>query len=403
MTSKRNLVILFITIVVMMIGFGIVIPILPFYIESFGVSGRELGLLMASFALMQLIFSPVWGGLSDRIGRKPVLMLGVFGNAIAMLWMGLSGSYGMLLLARVTSGILSSATLPTAMAYISDSTSSENRGGGMGTIAAAMGVGMILGPGLGGWLGDASLSVPFFAASGLSLLVLLLVLLILPESLPVEKRDTAGGVRGPNFKQMWRSLFGPLGYLMVFSFLISFGLTNFESIFGLYALEQFGYGPAEVGTMLTVMGVTSVIVQGGLTGPLTKRWGECRIIQGALLVSAIGFVLMLGAFNYVTMVATIIFFIVGNTLLRPTTAALISKRSDERGQGAALGLHNSFMSLGRIVGPLWAGSIFDYNMALPYVSGAVIMAIGLATTFVWLTCRPRQEVELEMSQSQAQV
>jgi len=394
------MVILFITIVVMMVGFGIVIPILPFYVESFGVSGRELGLLMASFALMQLIFSPVWGGLSDRIGRRPVLMIGVFGNALAMLWMGLSGSYSMLLVARVTAGILSSATLPTAMAYISDSTSEENRGGGMGAIAAAMGVGMILGPGIGGWLGDVNLSIPFFVASGLSLLVLVLIALVLPESLAPEKRSTDGKLRGPNFRGMWQSLFGPLGYLMFLSFLISFGLTNFESIFGLYALEQFGYGPADVGTLLVVMGITSVIVQGGLTGPFTRRWGECRVIQGALLVSAIGFVLMLGAFNFVTLVITIIFFIVGNTLLRPTTSALVSKRSDEKEQGAMLGLQNSFMSLGRIVGPLWAGSAFDRHMTLPYVTGAIVMGIGFVTTMFWLTCRPKTEIDLDISEVQ---
>ena len=400
MTSKRNMVILFITIVVMMIGFGIVIPILPFYVESMGVSGSGLGFLIGSFSLMQLIFSPVWGGLSDRIGRRPVLMIGVFGNAIAMLWMGLSGNYWMLFTARVTAGILSSATFPTAMAFISDSTSEENRGGGMGAIAAAMGVGMVLGPGIGGWLGDINLSIPFFAASGLSLLVLVFIALALPESLAPEKRDTGGKLRGPNFKGMWQSLFGPLGYLMFLSFLISFGLTNFESIFGLYVLEQFGYGPADVGTLLVVMGITAVIVQGGLTGPITKRWGECRVIQGALLVSAIGFVLMLGAFNYGTLVATIVFFIIGNTLLRPTTSALVSKRSNEKEQGAMLGLHNSFMSLGRIAGPLWAGSVFDHHMSLPYVTGAIAMGIGLVTTLFWLTCRPKTEIELDVSEVQ---
>jgi DHA1 family multidrug resistance protein-like MFS transporter len=396
-SNRRNLATLFITIVVMMIGFGIIIPILPFYIKSMGVSGRELGLLMASFSLMQLIFSPVWGSLSDRIGRKPVLMIGVFGNAIAMLWMGLSDNYWMLLTARVSAGILSSATLPTTMAYISDSTSEENRGGGMGAIAAAMGVGMILGPVLGGWLGGINLSIPFFVAAGLSVFVLVFITLVLRESLSLEKRNIDGQLRGPNFKNMRQSLFGPLGYLMFLSFLISFGLTNFEAIFGLYVLEQFGYEPADVGTFLMVMGVTSVIVQGGLTGPLTKRLGESRVIQGALMVSAIGFLLMLGAFNFISLLITIIFFIVGNTLLRPTTAALISKRSNEQEQGAALGLHNSFMSLGRIVGPLWAGFVFDYNLSLPYISGAVIMVIGLLTTFVWLTRKPQGEMELEMS------
>jgi DHA1 family multidrug resistance protein-like MFS transporter len=224
------------------------------------------------------------------------------------------------------------------------------------------------------------------------------IYLVLPESLPLEQRNHAQGkLRGPDFKQMWQSLFGPLGYLMFLSFLITFGLTNFESIFGLYALEKFGYGPEQVGTILTVIGITAVLVQGLLAGPLTRGWGEGRVIQAALLTSAIGFVLMLPAYNFVTVLLTICFFIVGNTLLRPTTAALISKRSHEREQGAALGLHSSFMSLGRIAGPLWAGFVFDYNLSLPYISGAVIMVIGLLTTFVWLTRKPQGEMELEMS------
>ena len=260
-SNRRNMVILFFTIVVMMIGFGIIIPILPFYIEWLGASGRELGLLMAAFSLMQLICAPFWGGMSDRIGRKPVLMLGVFGNGLAMLLMGLSGTYWMLFLSRVLAGILSSATLPTAMAYISDSTSEENRGGGMGAIGAAMGVGMVLGPGLGGWLSRVSLSTPFFVAAGLSVFVLAFIFFVLPESLPIQRRSQdTGNLRGPNFKHMWQSLFGPLGYLMFLSFLITFGLTNFEAIFGLYALERFGYGPEQVGTILMMIGITAVLV-----------------------------------------------------------------------------------------------------------------------------------------------
>jgi DHA1 family multidrug resistance protein-like MFS transporter len=396
-SNRRNLIILFTTMVVMMIGFGLVIPILPFYIEWLGASGRDLGLLMGAYALMQLICAPFWGGLSDRIGRKPVLLFGVLGNALSMLFMGLSTTLWMLFTARILAGILSSATFPTAMAYISDSTSEENRGGGMGGIAAAMGVGMVLGPGLGGWLGGMNLSVPFFVAAGLSILVLMLIFLILPESLPPERRSQATGkMRGPDFRPMWQSLFGSLGYLMVLSFLLSFGLTNFEAIFGLYALERFGYGPEQVGTVFAVIGITSVLVQGLLTGPLTRRWGEGRVIQGALLMSAIGFLVLLTAFNFATVLLTICFFMVGNTLLRPTTAALISKRSNQQEQGAFLGLHNSFMSLGRIAGPTWAGFVFDFNMSLPYISGAVIMALSLLTSFVWLTQKQSQTVPYDV-------
>lgn len=384
-SNQRNMIILFITMVVVMLGFGIIIPILPFYVESMGASGTGLGLLMAIFGLMQLIFSPVWGSLSDRVGRKPILLLGIIGNIVAQLLMGFSTQMWMLFVARALSGILSSATLPTAMAFIGDSTDKENRGKGMGIIGAAMGVGMILGPGIGGWLAKDNLSLPFFVAAGLSTVVLFFVYLILPESLPPESRSQTGKkLQGPDFKQMWAALFGPLGYLMVMSFLLSFGLTNFESIFGLFALERYNYEPNQVGTVLVFIGIISVIIQGGLIGPLTKRWGESRLIQGSLLISGIGFPLMLTANSFVSILLTTGIFMLGNSLLRPSTASLISRRGGDQEQGMAMGMHNSFMSLGRIIGPIWAGTVFDINVSLPYISGSIIMIAALLTTLIWL-------------------
>ncbi len=166
--NKRNITILFFTMIVVMLGFGMIIPILPFYIEQFGASGKGLGALMATFSIMQFIFSPIWGALSDRYGRKPILMIGVLGNVLAQVLMGLSTQLWMLFVARALAGILSSATLPTAMAYISDSTSHDQRSGGMGIIGAAQGIGMVLGPGIGGWLAAQSLQLPFFVAAGFS-------------------------------------------------------------------------------------------------------------------------------------------------------------------------------------------------------------------------------------------
>lgn len=384
-SNRRNMILLFASLVVVMLGFGLIIPILPFYIDAMGASGTDLGLLMATFALMQLIFAPIWGSLSDHIGRKPVLMIGIFGNALSQLLLGLSTQLWMLFAARALAGVLSSATLPTAMAFVGDSTSDEDRGGGMGIMGAAMGLGMVLGPGLGGWLAERSLSLPFFVAAALSMLILVFVFLMLPESLPLEQRIRDGRkFSGPDFRQMARALAGPMGYLFFLAFLLSFGMTNFEGVFGLYALRRYDYGAGQVGTILTAIGLTSALVQGGLTGPLTKRWGESRVIQSSLLVSAIGFLLMLGATTFVMVLLTTCFFMVGNAMLRPAVASLISKRATQ-GQGVAMGLNNSFMSLGRIVGPVWAGALLDYNLYLPYLSGAAIMAIGWLTTLAWLT------------------
>jgi len=383
--NRKNLIILFFTLVVVMMGFGMVIPILPFYIDNMGASGSDLGLLMATFGLMQFLFAPIWGSLSDRYGRKPLLILGVVGNGIAMLFFGLSTQLWMLFASRALSGLLSSATLPTAMAYIGDSTAEEDRGGGMGVVGAAMGMGMVIGPGIGGWLATTSLSTPFFFAAGLSVIAMILILVALPESLPKEYRTVADGrLQGPQFMQMWQALFSPIGILLLMAFILSFGLTNFESVFGLFSLERHGYGPQRVGTILTVIGTVSALMQGALTGPLTKRWGEVFLLRLSLIGSAIGFLLMLLADNYPAVLITVAVFVLSNSLLRPVVSSLTSKRYQE-GQGVAMGLNNAFMSLGRIAGPIWAGMLFDVNFNYPYISGSAVMLIGFIVSLIWLS------------------
>ncbi|NLE76579.1 MAG: MFS transporter [Chloroflexi bacterium] len=382
--QRRNLLILLSGMIVVMLSFGMIIPILPFYVESLGASGRELGMLMSTFAFMQLIFSPIWGELSDRVGRKPMLLVGILGNGLAQLFFGLSTELWMMFVARALSGMLSSATMPAALAFISDTTTDEERSSGMGILSAAMGTGMVLGPGLGGWLARGSLSLPFFVAAGLSFGVLLLAYFFLPESLPAERRShNTGRLRGLDVRGMWRALHGPLGYPLFLSFLMNFALTNFEGVFGLYALHRYGYGATQVGTVLMLIGLASALIQGFLTGPLSRRWGDHRVIQGSLLVSAVGFFLMLTANTFVTVVLTTGFFAVGNAMLRPGVSTIISKKAG-RQQGAAMGLNNAFMSLGRIVGPTWAGLALDFNLFLPYVSGGIVMALSLLTSMAGL-------------------
>jgi DHA1 family multidrug resistance protein-like MFS transporter len=381
--NKKNIAILFFTLVVVMMGFGIIIPILPFYVESFGASGKGLGLLMAIFSIMQFIFAPIWGSLSDRFGRKPILLIGVLGNAISLLFFGLSSQMWMMYVSRALAGILSSATMPTAMAYIGDTTDGKDRGGGMGVIGAAMGVGMVIGPGIGGTLANTSLSLPFFVAAALSMTALVLILILLPESLGKDQRDKLAKVEAPNLGILWKALFGPVGFLLLLAFIVSFALTNFEGVFGLYTQHRFNYDPGQVGLVLTVVGLVSAVVQGGLTGPATRWVGERNVIKISLIGSAVGFGLMLMATNDLSVYLTVGFFIFMNAMLRPSISAIISREATS-GQGIAMGLNNSFMSFGRVIGPLWAGTMFDINIIFPYLTGMVVLALLFLVSLKWL-------------------
>jgi len=292
----------------------------------------------------------------------------------------------MLFVFRALSGVLSAAALSTAMAYIGDSTSDEDRGGGMGILGAAMGLGLILGPGFGGWLGNISLATPFFAAAALSLLTMILVFFLLPESLSPAARQQAGGkVRTVQFGELWRALSSPIGILLFMVFLASFGLANFEAVFGLYALQKFGYGPDRVGAILAVVGLVTTVGK-VFTGSLTRRWGDAAVIKTSLFTGSVGFLVLLLANTYPTILLATGFFVLSKTFLRPAVMSLTSKRATV-GQGAAMGLSNSFMSLGRIVGPIWAGFIFDANVNAPYLSGAAILFVGFLISLVWVTQR----------------
>ena len=387
--NRKNVTILSLTLGVVMLGFGMVMPIFPFYIESMGASATELGLLVAISPFIQLVASPMWGSISDRRGRKPVLVVGLLGYGISMVLFGLSTELWMLFVARGVGALLSAATMPTTMAYVSDSTSEQDRGGGMGALGAAMGLGMVLGPALGGLLGSESLSTPFFLTAAVCLVTLVLVLLLLPESLPAEARRQTKTAFKPiaQIRELQRALFGPLGVLLLMAFLVSFGLTNFQGIFGYYALKKFGYGTEEVGWILTVMGIVSAVTQGVLTGPLTKRWGEATVIKATLLASAVGFGLLLTANSLPTILLTTGLFTLPNALLRPAVISLTSKQADTQ-QGVAMGLNNSFNSLGRIAGPIWAGFAFDLNYSYPYLSGALIMLFGFVIGLVLVKQEP---------------
>ena len=397
-SQKTSMMILFGSLVIVMLGFGIIIPLMPFYITHFGASGSSLGLMMAVYSIMQFLFAPFWGRLSDRTGRKPVLLIGVLGFALTFGLMGFAQSLGMLILARALAGVLSSAALPTAMAYIADITEAKDRSSGVGLMGAAMGLGMIFGPMLGGLLSGVhpafpagfqamlqtttdpqtgnliNLSLPFMFSGFLALLAIPSIQFLLPESLSVEQRGQARSAAKPGSRigQLTGALRGTNGFLFLMAFLLAFAMANLEGILGLYSKQQFFMGPTEIGLVMGVLGVQGVIMQGVMIGPLTRRFGEIMVLKGGLLISMLGFMaLALLQFKW-GMIASVLVFNLGSTLLTPSVTSLISQRSKPEQQGEAMGINNSFQSLGRSVGPLWAGFAFDLYPTLSFWTGALL-------------------------------
>ena len=337
--GRRNLFILAFTLAVVMLGFGVVIRVFPFYIQSMGASGDELGLLIAISPFIQLIFSPIWGNVSDRIGRKPVLMAGILGYGLSMLFFWLATQLWMLYVIRGLGAMLSAATLPTTNAYVGDSTNEKDRSAAMGILGAATGLGMMLGPALGGWLAEGSLSTPFFITAAVCLLTLILIALLLPESLPASVRKSATHVPGTSevpgtslwrIRELWNALFSPIGVLLLLTALASFGLANFQGVFGLYGMQRFGFGAQEVGWIMTAVAVVAAVGQGLLTGPLSRRWGDVAVMRASLLLSAVTFLLLLLADSFWTALAATALFVLPNSLVRVALTSLTSQRADRK-------------------------------------------------------------------------
>lgn len=379
------LIVLMVNLFIIMVGIGLVIPIVPYYIEAFNASGRELGFLIAIFAFMQFLFAPIWGRLSDKIGRKPLVALGMFGFAAGEFIFAYASGLWMLFLSRAVAGIFGSALMPTAMAFVADVTPEKDRGKGMGMLGAAMALGIVIGPGIGGWLAEIELNLPFILAGIAAALGGIVSILFLPESLSAEDKETAKQQEKTSLLlNMVSALKSEIGFLLILIFTISFALANFQAIFGFYMLKKFGYDPSEVGILVAVTGIVGVVVQGTLIGRLTNRFGEKKVVKGSLLLSAIGFLSMTFAFNYATVLLTISLFFLGNSLVRPSVNALLSKMAGEN-QGMVMGLNNSFLSLGNAIGPVLAGLLFEWNLELPYWFGAFLMLVTLIGMRVWLS------------------
>jgi MFS transporter, DHA1 family, tetracycline resistance protein len=380
--KKSPLVVLFITVFIDLIGFGIVLPLLPFYAKHFGANALLVGLLSTSFSLMQLLFAPVWGRLSDRVGRRPVIMAGLLGSAISYLTFGLAQSLPILFLSRIFAGI-AGANISTAQAYIADSTTPDRRAKGMGLIGAAYGLGFTVGPAIGGILSQYGYATPAFFASALSLANFVAAWWLLPESLERSSQPRLVE-RGLNWHRLRTGLQHPeLGIYLALFFISTFAFANLEATFALMTARKFGFDARANGYLFAYIGVLITIIQGGLTGRLARQFGERRLISAGLFCMIFGLGWLPYSAGLTSLLLVLVVLIAGHGATNPSISSLVSQAASAEDQGSMLGVSQSLASLARILGPIWGGFTFDaFGFQYPYLTGSLFMTVAFSLSLL---------------------
>ncbi|MEO8196960.1 MAG: MFS transporter [Thermoanaerobaculia bacterium] len=401
---KKHLVVLFASLFVVMIGFGITLPVLPFYVERLAVKGGgsraavvlHVGLLTGVYALMQFVFAPVWGRLSDRTGRRPLVLFGIGGYVVSQVLFGLSMSLWLLYVARVLGGILSSATLPASAAYVADMTGDDERGRGMAWLGAAVSLGFVVGPALGGMLTltdfhfrasfghfriDA-FSVPFFAAAALGVLTLFAAMRWLPESLPAHP-----ALRSLDGKANvgWRDRAPRLGPLLGLTLAAQLALAMFEATFPLYAQSILRYGPGQVAAVFVVCGLVMTVCQVWAVNVFAGRLAEMWQIAAGFGVMGLGLGLLVLGRSKLSVFVFVGILALGLSFISPNLAALISKRGGRDRVGQRLGAQNAANSLGQAIGPLLGGALFLWQARAAYIVSSSLLLIVALLVSSWAT------------------
>jgi DHA1 family tetracycline resistance protein-like MFS transporter len=384
---------IFLIILADLLGFSVIIPLLPFWARKYHASDFQVGLIFAIYSVCQLIASPILGLISDRFGRRPVLIASQIGSVIGFLLLGYAtlGDWSqapalgltLIYLSRVIDG-LSGGNISTAQAYISDVTSAENRAKGMGMIGAAFGIGFTIGPALGGILGHINMSLPAFAAATFSGIAAIQTYLRLPESREHKHSEAEDWLHPSRFLPILRN--GPLVQMLLIFFISMMAFVMMESTFAIYLNDLMGFTELHVGLLFALAGITIAVVQGGMVGRLTKRFGEWPlVILGPVLVTIAMLLLAEQSWHAMMwlLIPTILINAGGRSLQTPTLSALISHHSDPRQQGTVFGLFHMLGSLSRVIGPLWATAFYTRHHAAPYfLAGAITFAAAIWTVML---------------------
>ena len=365
--------IVFMTVLIDLIGFGVVLPILPLYAKQYGASAVQIGFLTASYAFAQFVCAPILGRLSDRVGRRPVILIALAGTIVAATTMGLANALWILFVARTLDGI-SGASYAVGQAYVADLTGPEDRARAMGMIGAAFGIGLVIGPGIGALASLASPRLPFFITAAIAAANLAWAYRRLPESRPANLgaqpgrfEVVTGALRNRDIAPfVWASLIGTLAFV------------GMESTFALFGERRLGFGLAQTGLLFAYVGVLSALVQGWLVRKLVPRFGEGPVLRAGLFISALGLAAIAPCHQVWQLLLACIPLALGSGLVFPTLTAIVSRRTSEHEQGGVLGVLASTNGLARVVGPVAATATFQHvGVWAPYVIGAGLFAACL--------------------------
>ncbi|AZB42439.1 MFS transporter [Bacillus sp. FJAT-42376] len=381
--QRKQLIVLMINMFIAIGSFGIIIPILPAYLKSINQGGMAAGLMIAIFAGAQLVFSPIAGRWADQYGRRKMIVYGLAGLTLSMFIFYATDSIWWLYASRIVGGIGAALLIPAIFAYIADITTLEQRAKGNSYISAAMSLGIVIGPGIGGFLADFGLKMPFLISAIVSLAAVLFSVLFLKESESIqEPAQHLEADAESMLRKLALSVKKPYFIPLVITLIMSFGLMAYESVLGLFVDNQFGATPQEIALMITSTGIISVIVQLFIVDRIVQKFGEGAVLNMFVGVAAAGFLFSLFAKDYVLFFGITLLIFLATSILRPVLNTLISKMAGNE-QGFAMGLNNSYMSIGNILGPTLAGLLYDIQILYPFMLGFVLLLITLFITIGW--------------------
>lgn len=380
--QKKKIIVLMINMFIAIGSFGIIIPILPAYLVSIGEGGMAAGLMIAIFAGAQFVMSPIAGKWADQVGRRKMIIAGLSGLTISMFVFYFSDSIWVLYLSRVIGGIGAALLIPAIFAYVADITTMDQRAKGNSYISAAMSLGIVIGPGIGGFLADYDLKLPLLVSAMVSLVSVIFSVIVLKESREVTPETVGPNKQEPMLKKLAQSVHKPYFIPLIITLVMSFGLMAYESVLGLFVDNQFQATPKEIAVMITSTGIVSVVMQLLVVERLVRRFGEGVILNVFIAVTAVCFFLSLFASTYVLFFMITLVVFLSTSILRPVLNTLISKLAGNE-QGFAMGMNNAYMSIGNVIGPLLAGVLYDVNILYPFVLGFVVLGITIMVSVVW--------------------